>query len=246
MSPRRPASRCRVVSIDGPAAAGKSTTAADVARRLGFVHLNSGLLYRALAWKALSEDWDAKDDEYGERIRSVRVELERKGDRLDVIVDGERPGRTLSGPRVSSGVSSVASRAEVREAVLERLRRARRQFDLVCDGRDIGTTVFPDADLKVFLVADPAERARRRLIDHGVEPTPEAVASEAARLERRDRADATRELSPLRKAEDAVEMDTTHRTREEVVGAIVALASARGIEARESAATPPPRGEKSG
>ena len=227
------ASGCRIVSIDGPAAAGKSTTAAEVARRLGFVHLNSGLLYRALAWKTLSEDWNPEDDEYGERIRSARVELERKGNGLAVLVDGERPGRTLFGPRVSARVSSVASRGAVRDAVLERLRQAGDQFDLVCDGRDIGTTVFPDADLKVFLVAEPAERARRRLMDQGIEPTPDAVASEAARLERRDRADATREISPLRKADDAIEIDTTERTREEVVAAIVSLARERGIDSRE-------------
>jgi len=221
----------RVVAIDGPAAAGKSTTARDVARRLGFVHLNSGLLYRALTWKTLAEGWDEGDAGYGDRIRSVHIGLERRGDGLEVVVDDERPGVDLHGQRVSGRVSSVSSRHDVREAVLARLRAAGRELDLVCDGRDIGTTVFPDADLKIFLVADPAERARRRLLDLGVEPQAEEIAAEARRLERRDRADATRELSPLRKAADAVEIDTTRRTREEVMDEIVRLAVSRGMAA---------------
>ncbi len=222
-------SRRRVIAIDGPAASGKSTTAAAVARCLGYVHLNSGLLYRAFTWRTIHEEWDPSGTAYDDRIRSVRIRLEQTESGLRVVVDGEDPGSDLFGQDVAAGVSEVAGVGAVREAVLQRLRVAGEQFDLVCDGRDIGTTVFPAADLKVFLIADARERARRRLLDLQVRPGEFEIAEESARLDRRDAADATRKLSPLRKAADAVEIDTTSVTRDEVVDAICALAAARGM-----------------
>jgi len=220
----------RVIAIDGPAASGKSTTARRVAARLGFTHLNSGLLYRAIAWRALAEAWDEDDPALEARLRTLHLALVPDGRGLRVVVDGEDPGAVLQGRRVSSRVSAVSTHPAVRAVVLERLREARERFDLVCDGRDIGTTVFPDADLKIFLVADAEERARRRLLDHGEPAGAAAVAREAARLRARDESDAGRAHSPLRRAHDAVEIDTTDRTRDEVVDAIVALALGRGTE----------------
>ncbi|MDX1393733.1 MAG: (d)CMP kinase [Gemmatimonadota bacterium] len=219
----------RVIAIDGPAASGKSTTAAAVAARLGFVHLNSGLLYRALTWKSVAEGWSPSDDGYDARIRGLRIELRGQGRTLVVLVDDDDPGDALHGRAVAAGVSEVAGVAAVREVVLARLRAAGAEFDLVCDGRDIGTTVFPEADLKIFLIADPGERARRRLLDLGEEPSPAAVREETARLERRDAADSARELSPLRRAPDAVVIDTTGSPPEAVVERICDLAARRGI-----------------
>ncbi|MFV1987419.1 MAG: (d)CMP kinase [Gemmatimonadota bacterium] len=226
----------KVVAIDGPAASGKSTTAAAVAGGLGFVHLNSGLLYRAFTWRTLSEGWEPGGAEYDDRVRSVHIELEPGDVGLRVLIDGEDPGEDLLGQDVAAGVSAVAGVGTVRAAVLAILRGAGEQFDLVCDGRDIGTTVFPTADLKIFLVADVRERARRRLLDLEVIPGDGEVEEEAARLARRDAADANRELSPLRRAPDAVEIDTTSLAPEQVVDAILELAAARGMSGPGSAA----------
>jgi len=224
----------RLIAIDGPAASGKSTTARRVAERLGFVHLNSGLLYRAITWRALQEGWGEDDPGLDARVPELDIALLSEGPGLRVQIDGRDPGPALQGPEVSARVSAVSARPVVRAAVFRRLREARERFDLVCDGRDIGTTVFPDADLKVFLIADPEERARRRLLERGVAGGEAEIAREASRLRARDEADASREHSPLRRAADAVEIDTTDRTPEQVVEAIVRLARERG------AAEPPP------
>lgn len=222
----------RVVAIDGPAASGKSTTARRVAERLGFVHLNSGLLYRAITWYALREGWGVDAPELETGVGEIDVALVPDGPGLRVEVDGTDPGAALQAPPVSSRVSAVSARPAVRAVVFRHLRAARERFDLVCDGRDIGTTVFPDADVKVFLVAEPAERARRRLLERGDTPSEEEVAREAERLRARDEADAAREHSPLRRAPDAVEIDTTDRAPEEVVSAIVGLVADRGAADR--------------
>ncbi|MFB6368493.1 MAG: (d)CMP kinase, partial [Gemmatimonadota bacterium] len=171
------------VAIDGPAASGKSTTAKAVARELGYAHLNSGLLYRAVTWAALRGGWvDAPRDEFAARVRKLDLELLRRDGEFAVEVGGERPGSELASRAVSARVSDVAAREAVREVALEELREAGRPGGVVCDGRDIGTVVFPEAELKVFLVATAEERARRRLLDYGEEPTERGIAAEAERL----------------------------------------------------------------
>ena len=222
-----------MIAIDGPAASGKSTTARRVGRALGFAHLNSGLLYRAFAWCTLRRGWDEAADGYDERVASVDISLEREDGEVRLLVDGEDPGVSLLGRDVAARVSSVAAVGAVREAVFDRLQSAARELDIVCDGRDIGTTVFPDADLKIFLVADARERARRRLLEHGSDADPEGVDRETERLRRRDEADRSRALSPLRRAEDAIEIDTTDRSSQEVVDLILTLAGERGIRASD-------------
>lgn len=224
------APRRRVIAIDGPAASGKSTTAAAVGKALGFVHLNSGLLYRAYTWSTIRRGWVESDPGYDDAVASVAIDLARDESDLRLLVDGEDPGLALHGREVAARVSAVASIRSVRAAVFERLQSAAGEFDIVCDGRDIGTTVFPDADLKVFLVADAGERARRRLLEHGETTDLDRIREEAERLRRRDEADATRELSPLRKADDAVEIDTTEMSAEEVVELILSLAEECGME----------------
>lgn len=228
----------RVVAIDGPAASGKSTTGRRVAERLGFCHLNSGLIYRAITWVALRREWDEDAPGFGERVAGLALEWTGGAPALDVIVEGERPGPALHAPEVSARVSAIAQRAEVRERALHLLRAAAERYDVVCDGRDIGTVVFPNAPLKVFLVASAEERARRRLLDHGDRPDPERIAREAERLRRRDETDASRELAPLRKAPDAVELDTTGLTLEEAVERVVELARRRGLAPTEPGRPP--------
>ena len=228
-----------VVAIDGPAASGKSTTARRVAADLGFAHLNSGLLYRTVTWIALEREWECESPDFESKVRGLSLELVSTKGSLRVAVDGQDPGAALHSPRVVARVSAVSSIGAVREVALTHLRGAAEERGLVCDGRDIGTEVFPDAEVKIFLVAAAEERARRRLLDLRESPTEARVDEEAQRLRARDRADATRAISPLRRATDAIEIDTTRLTVEEVVDRIVVLCRARGIHPVDPAERPP-------
>lgn len=220
-----------VIAIDGPAASGKSTTARGVAESLGYCHLNSGQLYRAVAWAALRDGWSGAGSEtVATRVETLDIALERRPPAYRVLLDGHAPGDELKDREVTGLSSRLARHPAVRERVLGLLRRTGRRGGVVCDGRDIGTVVFPEAELKVFLVASPAERARRRLQEHGESPTEEALRRETDRLRERDRADMEREISPLRRAEDAVEIDTTDLQPGQVVQRIVRLARERGTE----------------
>ena len=216
------------IAIDGPAASGKSTTAALVARALGYNHLNSGLLYRAVTWAARDEDWPSGEAGFNQRLAGLRLELERVGSGYRVLVNGADPGVNLVSPATSARVSEVSARPAVRDRVLGLLRAVGGRGGVVCDGRDIGTVVFPDAELKIFLVASAEERGRRRLLEHGIEATDEGVKREAARLAARDAADSSRSVAPLRQASDAVQVDTTEMGAGDVVRRIVSLARDRG------------------
>lgn len=219
-----------VIAVDGPAASGKSTAARGAARRLGYRHLNSGLLYRAVAWTALREGWtEAEPEEAARRIRSLQLELEPDDDGYRVRIDGQTPGRELRSEEVAEAASRISTLAPVRERVNRLLREEAERRSIVCDGRDVGTAVFPDADLKIWLTAAPRERARRRLAEEGGEPTPSELAGAAERIRSRDEEDAGRALDPLRRARDAVEIDTTELDPEAVVERILDEARSRGL-----------------
>ena len=219
----------QVIAIDGPSASGKTTTAREVAVRLGLAHLNSGLLYRAVTWTALRDGWiDAPDFE--SRLAGLRLGLEPDPPSFRLRVDGERPGPWLQSAEVTARVSEVSARRAVRGRVNEVLRAASAGTGLVIDGRDIGTAVFPDAFLKIFLTASAEERARRRLAERRADRNVDdegALTAEAARLRERDRYDASRVIAPLARADDAIELDSTERGRGEVVDEIVRLYEAR-------------------
>jgi cytidylate kinase len=213
-----------VIAIDGPAASGKSSTAQWVAERLSFRHVDSGSLYRGIAaamlrTSAAAEAWTGPAlVAQGERI-SLRPERTS----FSILIDGEPAEPELRGSRVTEHVSLVARMPEVRAWVNERVREAAAEHDVVVDGRDIGTAVFPDASLKIFLIADPWERARRRLVQRlGRRPLDAEIAEETEQLVRRDARDATQTAQ----AADAVLLDTTYLTQEEQVERIVALARA--------------------
>ncbi len=213
-----------VIAIDGPAASGKSSTAQWVAERLSFRHVDSGSLYRGIAaamlrTSAAAEAWTGPAlVAQGERI-SLRPERTS----FSILIDGEPAEPELRGSRVTEHVSLVARMPEVRAWVNERVREAAAEHDVVVDGRDIGTAVFPDASLKIFLIADPWERARRRLVQRlGRRPLDAEIAEETEQLVRRDARDATQTVQ----AADAVLLDTTYLTQEEQVERIVALARA--------------------
>ena len=210
-----------VIAIDGPAASGKSSTAHWVAERLGFRHIDSGALYRAATAAAMRTDSAGGWTEHVvlEAARDVRLRPNRTS---FVAAIGDEPiDAEIRDAVVTQHVSHVAKMPRVRQWVNDVVRRTARGCDVVVDGRDIGTVVFPDADLKVFLVADPWERARRRLTQRlERSPTDEEIAEETERLVQRDSRDATQTVQ----ASDAVLIDTTYLTQEEQVERIVTLA----------------------
>lgn len=216
--------RALVIAIDGPAASGKSSTAQWVAGQLGIHHVDSGALYRALTAVALElqpdmATWTARDVIAG----SARITLIPGECTFIPLIDGVRDAERLRAGAVTAGVSTVAQMHEAREWVNAQVRAAAREHAVVVDGRDIGTVVFPDATLKVFLVADPWERARRRLQQRLARaPAEDEIAEETELLVRRDAADQTQTVQ----ARDAILLDTTYITQADQVARIVALARA--------------------
>src|SRR5918999_4467458 len=202
-----------VVAIDGPAGAGKSTVARAAARALGYTYLDSGAMYRAAALALLERGGAASD-----RARELAIEL---GDR--VIADGRDVTEAIRAPEVTEAASRIATNPAVRAALVEKQRELLRSGDWVAEGRDIGTVVAPDASLKVFLSASPEERAKRRARELG---TDWRVVLKDQLL--RDQQDRAREHSPLMAAPDAIELDTTDRSVEEVVAQVVELAREAG------------------
>jgi CMP/dCMP kinase len=216
-----------LIAIDGPAGSGKSSVARAVAGRLGVVNLNTGAAYRAAALLALRESVDLSN---GPGLASLagRVELDPKG----ASIDAERvPEPDLRTPEVSAAASRVSAHASLREVLLPVQRaaaqKAREQGGAVVEGRDIGTVVLPDAELKVYLSAAPEERARRRAHQTGREEELDRI---KAAIARRDRQDSEREVSPLRPAEDAVVLDTTSLSLEDVISRVLELSGDLGKE----------------
>ena len=220
-----------IVTIDGPAGSGKSSTARAVAERLGWRHLDSGAFYRALTFAALragipDAQWDELD---GARLDDLAVHAcpAEQGWRLCAGPDDVT--EEIRSPAVNAHVSQMARVPAVRYWLLGRLRAAADHCDLVTDGRDMGTVVFPTAELKIFLVADPRERARRRLLEQGhAAPSPAEIDAEVERLSARDRIDSSRDVAPLLQPPDAVVIDTTALSFDEQVETVVTLAVARG------------------
>ncbi len=209
-----------VIAIDGPSASGKSSTARAVAEALGFAHLDSGSLYRGVTLVALREG--SRGGKGAATLAGLSPErilraaedrglmLQSDGVGFSAYLEGEPAEEALRSSEVTTHVSAIAAMPVVREWVNSRLRAmVRAGQDVVVDGRDIGTVVFPDADLKIFLTATPEARAGRRISQRGMAVEPGHLDAEAAALAARDHADSTREVAPLRPAPDAVHLDTT-------------------------------------
>ncbi len=213
-----------VITLDGPAGSGKSTTAREVARRLGYRHLDSGALYRALTYALLSAGID--EGTWPDLPRTAfdrfRIWLRPDGGRFlvllgDRVLDGE-----LRTPEVTARVSPLSAIPAVREWLLQAQRQAGAEGGLVADGRDMGTVVFPDAEVKIFLTAELNERAARRFLEReGRAPAPQELQEEARRIRERDERDSNRALAPLRKPADAVVVDTSELTFEAQVRIII-------------------------
>jgi cytidylate kinase len=202
-----------VIAIDGPAGSGKSTVARAVAKRLGLAHLDTGAMYRSIALAALRARTDTTDQDATAKLaRATHVYVGPDG----VFVDGVDSTDAIRTEEVTKAVTAVASNPQVREVMVERQRAwIANNGGGVLEGRDIGTVVCPDATVKVYLVADAEVRAQRRAAEHG-----EAVAQD---MRRRDQADSTREASPLMRADDAVEIDTTDLSIDDVVDVVLGL-----------------------
>lgn len=220
----------QVVAIDGPAASGKSSTARAVARAIGFHHLDSGALYRALTRVALDAGLDpgALDVERLLALAERRgLGLRPEGEDFVPLLDGAPAEHLIRTPEVTAAVSAVSAVPEVRDWANARMRAlAEAGVPVVVDGRDIGSVVFPEAGLKIFLYAKPLVRAMRRLAQRGEPATDAEIMAEAERLKARDKADASRPVAPLVSPDDAVEIDTSRMKFEEQVEGIASLARA--------------------
>ncbi len=223
-----------IIAIDGPAGSGKSTTAREVAGRLNFLHLDSGALYRAFAYVACKEGWATATGEVTEsRIRGLAgadITAKASAGGVRIAHGGHELGEDeLRSARVTTCASKISAFSPIRGRVNALLRElaATYQGGIVCEGRDMGTVVFPEADLKVFMIASPEIRARRRLEERGEEATEEGVRDESALLVGRDIADSERQVAPLRPAPDAEVIDTTYRSFEQQVERVIELASQR-------------------
>jgi CMP/dCMP kinase len=215
-----------IIAIDGPAASGKSTTAKHVADRLGYLHIDTGAMYRAMTLKVLrteisSQDWTSIAKLAG--VTSVTLE-KNENNSIDIVLDGEIVSDEIRSPDVTNNVSNVSTVSTVRLLMVQEQREMGKNGGIVLEGRDIGTVVFPDAELKIFMIADPRTRALRRkneLEQKGVDTTLDELEKE---IRERDTIDSSREISPLTKADDAIVLDTTDLTIEQQVDFIVSRA----------------------
>ena len=211
-----------VIAIDGPSGAGKGSVSRAIAKALGCRYIDTGAMYRAVAWMAAHEGL-ALDDELGVRALAEQVELVL--DDATVKVEGHDVTRAIRTAEIDAASARVARMPAVRDVLVRRQRAYVTVGGLVMEGRDIGTTVFPTADVKVYLDASPAERAARRASDpgHGVGGTAAALSDVASALEARDHSDRTRRSSPLKMAPDAVLVDTTGLPLERVVELVMGI-----------------------
>jgi cytidylate kinase len=221
-----------VITIDGPVASGKSTVGQMLARRLGFFYLDTGLLYRALTWRALQHGIGPDDEPaLAAAARSLNVTFRPRtlqdGRQHDVYVDGREVTAALRSPEVEAQVSAVSAHPAVRQELVDVQRRAVHLPGTVVAGRDMGTVIFPDAELKIYLDAAPEERARRRLLQQGAW-SESGLVETIRRIQERDQQDSTRAAAPLQVPPEAVIIDTDDVSPEQVVQRILDVFEARG------------------
>ncbi|MDA1665521.1 (d)CMP kinase [Bacillus cereus] len=214
------------IAIDGPAAAGKSTVAKVVAKELSYVYIDTGAMYRTLTYAALEQKVDIENEEQlMEVVKNVNIEFQQGENTQFVFLNGQDVSEVIRTPDVTNRVSIVAKHRLVREEMVRRQQELAKKGGVVMDGRDIGTHVLPDAEVKIFMLASVEERAERRHLENlnkGFDSNLEQLKEEIAQ---RDKLDSEREVSPLKKADDALELDTTSLSIEEVVRKIMSIVS---------------------
>ncbi|WP_297964309.1 (d)CMP kinase [uncultured Anaerovibrio sp.] len=210
-----------VVAIDGPAGAGKSTVAQMAAKELGFTYIDTGAMYRAVAWKSLQQGQPVSDELINEVVQDIDIVLDYKEGKTRVFVDGTEVTTAIRTPEVTAIVSQVAALGPVRERLTDLQRKMATEGSVIMDGRDIATNVLPNADIKIFLTASIEERAHRRYKEMKAKGYDVDLKQLQEEIGARDKADSEREISPLVQAEDAELLDTSHMTIGEVVQAIL-------------------------
>ncbi|AOY15049.1 TPA: (d)CMP kinase [Bacillus cereus] len=214
------------IAIDGPAAAGKSTVAKVVAKKLSYVYIDTGAMYRTITYAALEQKVDIENEEQlMEVVKNVKIEFQQGENTQLVFLNGQDVSEVIRTPEVTNRVSIVAKHRLVREEMVRRQQELAEKGGVVMDGRDIGTHVLPDAEVKIFMLASVEERAERRHLENmnkGFNSNLEQLKEEIAQ---RDKLDSEREVSPLKKADDALELDTTSLSIEEVVQKIMSIVS---------------------
>lgn len=214
-----------IIAIDGPAGAGKSTVTRKIAEALGLLYLDTGAMYRAVTWLVL-QSGIAVDDQVAiaEIVSNCRIELIPDGKQPRTLINGQDVTEAIRSLEVTANVSAIAAQWAVRQALVKQQRAFGNQGGIVAEGRDIGTTVFPDAELKIFLTASVQERAKRRLLELHTQGNTDITQEQLEQdIAERDRLDSNRAISPLRKAADAVEIQTDHLTIEDVIQRVVSL-----------------------
>ena len=209
----------KVIAIDGPAASGKSSVATRVSEKTGFLHVNSGLMYRALTWSVLRADIDTNNEsKVIDHLNSIEMECIKSNDTLLLHIDGNDPGEELKSEEVNRSVSVVAAIKEVRSELVKRQREYLLVSDIVMEGRDIGSVVFPETPFKFYIDASPEVRALRRRGEGGVDD-----------LIARDKLDSSRKVSPLVIPEDAFVIDTSEMNLDEVVEKVLSELNQKGL-----------------
>jgi cytidylate kinase len=210
------------IAIDGPSGSGKSTLGKRLARRFGYLFIDTGAMYRAVAWKALQAGVPLDDAERLEAVaRAIRFEVRRSGEEALLLVDGEDLTARIRTPEVAQGASKVSVVPAVRRVLVQKQQELGREGGVVMDGRDIGTVVFPEAEIKLFVDASAEERARRRWAEDRERGLPSDLPATVREIRERDHRDTTREDSPLRRAPGAIGIDTTGLSIDEVYALVL-------------------------
>jgi cytidylate kinase len=213
------------IAIDGPAASGKSTTAREVARRLGYIYIDTGAMYRAVTLKALENQVNVREiNKVAQLAKKVKIEFGKNNQKTIIYLDGKDVSDDIRAPRIDQQISPVAANPKVRKVMVKKQQEMGKHGGVVLDGRDIGTVVFPNAEMKIYMLASVEERALRRkreMEQKGLEIDLDKIEND---IQYRDRQDMGRSHGPLKKAEDALEIDTTRLTIEQQVDLILKLA----------------------
>ncbi len=210
-----------IIAIDGPAGAGKSTVARRLAKELGYIYMDTGAMYRAFAWKVLREGIKLREETLQRELRETNIELVERDGQLRVILDGIDVTDRIRTPELSQKASKVSTLKTVRNRMVELQRALGYGGGVVAEGRDIGTVVFPSADVKIYLDASAQERARRRFEELRGQGKQIGLEETLKEMDERDRRDKERAVAPLRKADDAILIDSSHLSIDEVVDRIM-------------------------